>query len=96
MAYKLADENVARFQNSVLSILVEQGGKDSLSHLLQEMRYAGWKKLGSISDFELMLSDTGFTLDRRTYGDQPYVRNSWTTHNGHKTIHTVVKTFVTV
>lgn len=97
MAYKLAEETIEKFQECILICLIQRGGRTTISTLLEDMRCDGWKRLGRLSDFELMLEENGFTLDRRTYNDQPYVHGEWTTNaRGHKTIHTVVKTYVTV
>lgn len=88
---------LAKFQETILNILVERGGKESISSVLQEARYAGWKNLGNLSRFESLLTEAGFTLDRRTYGNQPYIHGAQLVKaNGSRSIHVVVKTYVTL
>lgn len=62
-------------QNAVLEILsvrkahVRTGnldGEESLSSLLDELRWKGWKNFGNLSDFETLMKDNGFTI-RVTY-----------------------------
>ena len=55
-----------RFVDDILEILSHaRGGEESVSHVLSEMRYKGWKNLGSgNSAFEDMVEEVGFTLKR--------------------------------
>ena len=56
----------AAFQNAVLNLIGHTQDGESISFVLQELRYKGWKGFGSISQFETTLTDAGFKL-RRVY-----------------------------
>ena len=54
-----------KLQDAVMDILVKCKGKDSISSLREALYCKGWKHLGNnLSDFEKLLEDNGFTLER--------------------------------
>jgi hypothetical protein len=78
MAYnvpQISPELMPRFQEAILNVLIKENGSASVSHVLQELRFNGWRGLGSYnSQFEEMAETAGFTLDRRTLGNKPWSR----------------------
>lgn len=68
----------AKFVDAVLKIIaparahVRSGnfdGEQSVSHVLDELRFAGWKNLGSQSDFEDTLQTAGFSIRSTNVGN---------------------------
>jgi hypothetical protein len=85
---EMTDAELKRFADDVLEILVEfssQNGRDAISHVMSEMYSRGWKKLGPLSKFEEIVKAAGFTLDHRTYKNEPWKRGN-----------ILVKTYITV
>lgn len=59
-----------RFINDVLDVICRTKEGESVSYIIQEMRYKGWVGLGSRnSDFETAVENLGFKL-RRVVSDR--------------------------
>jgi hypothetical protein len=55
-------ETNAKLADFVLNHLVRMGGQESISCLLSNARYAGWRGFPHLHAFEVWLKDNGFTV----------------------------------
>jgi hypothetical protein len=76
MQNEIQTQNVL-LKEAIITQLKTRGGKSSVSCLMQDLRYAGWKRLGKQHmDFEPTLERLGFKIEYRYKNNNP---QSWVT-----------------
>lgn len=55
----------AELNKAVRTILFREKGKATISNVISSLRNMGWKKLGSVDDFEKQCSEAGYQIENQ-------------------------------